>query len=561
MKRLIHKLFPLLTMIIVVSVCMAVPVSANTDSEERSTWEEVEEYCREYIGGFVAPTCADYVSMIMRDCAYYPGEFTQHPRAKMMRQMLKDNNYNLVASNITYRMSVGIDKKTAIKLGDWVAENAKPGDILIWVRNTSRDVENTGCSHVSIYCGVKDNMKSYDGKTSWPAHYSDYGEGGVVTCQALWEYINKGTTSGRGYGIYIYRRPGDAINRRKYGTWQETDNGYEFYDTTGTKKVSEFAEISGRTYYFDENGIMATGLQYIGEKLYYFEEDGSMFVGWKECGTNWYLFGNSGAARTGWIKIKNDDFYIDDTFRMRTGILILDDKYFYLDSTGRLKKTWVKYAGQWLYLDGSGNVLRTIRRDGGSFVCTDSEDKPLPGWQKVGGDLFCFDAEGRSLSGWQTIDKKMYYFGDDQAMMSGLVRIDGKIYYLGDKGAAVTGWKKIGDAWYCFGDDGAAACSEWITNKGNTYYFDSYGKMVSGLRRIGLKYYYFDGKGIEVKGWKTVDGSVFYFDEDGGAATGWKKIRNKWYYFNTSGIMLSSTSAVIDGRTYDFDGSGVCSNR
>ena len=561
MQKNIRRLLILMMVIIVIASCSVIPVSANTDSEERATWEEVEEYCRSYIGGFVAPTCADYVSMIMRDCAYYPGEFKQHPRAKMMRQMLKDNNYNLVASNITYRMSVGIDKKTAIKLGDWVAENAKPGDILIWVRNTSRDVENTGCSHVSIYCGVKDNMKSYDGKTSWPAHYSDYGEGGVVTCQALWEYINKGTTSGRGYGIYIYRRPGDAVKRKAYGTWQETDNGFVFFDTSGVQKVSEFADINGKTYYFDENGIMATGHTYINDKLYYFDENGAMFVGWKEYGPNWYLFGNSGAARTGWIRIKKDYFYIDSNYRMRTGLLILDDKYYYLDDTGRLKKGWVMYAGSWCYLDDSGVVLKTVSKEGGRYYFRDSEGKALSGWQKIGGSQLYFDDNGVNVTGWQTIAKKKYYFGSDGAMVSGLVRIDGGLYFLADKGAVDTGWKKIGDSWYHFDEDGAATCSSWLKHKGNNYYFDSYGKMLKGLQRIDLKYYYFDDKGISYKGWKTISGSKFFFEDDGSAAIGWKKIKNKWYYFNTSGIMLSSVTAVIDGKPYDFDASGVCQDR
>ena len=561
MKRTLTKIISLLTIVIVLSSCVVFPVSANTDSEERSTWEEVEEYCRSYIGGFVAPTCADYVSMIMRDCAYYPGDFQQHPRAKMMRQMLNDNGYNLIASNTTYRMSVGIDKKTAIKLGQWVADNAKPGDILIWVRNTSRDVENTGCSHVSIYCGVKDNMKSYDGQTSWPAHYSDYGEGGVVTCQALWDYINKGTTSGRGYGIYIYRRPGDPLSRKKYGTWKETEDGYVFHDTSGVQKISEFAEIGGKTYYFDENGIMATGLRYIEDKMYFFEEDGSMFVGWKEYGTTWYLFGNSGAARKGWINIKGEYFYIDSNFKMRTGLLILDGKYYWLDSTGRLKKSWVLYAGQWLCLDTAGNITRTITKDGSGYVCTDSEGNPVSGWQKTSGGQFYFDSEGRSVSGWQTIDKKKYYFSEGYTMVSGLKRIDGDLYYLGDKGAAVTGWKQIGDNWYCFGDDGVAVLSSWHVYKGGTYYFDSFGRMSKGLRRIDLKYYYFNDKGIMVTGWKTIGDKVFYFEEDGSAAIGWKQIKKKWYYFNTSGIMLSSTAQVIDGRSYIFDESGVCIDR
>ena len=42
--------------------------------------------------------------------------------------------------------------------------------------------------------------------------------------------------------------------------------------------------------------------------------------------------------------------------------------------------------------------------------------------------------------------------------------------------------------------------------------------------------------------------------------TGWLKDSGKWYYLDSSGAMLANTSRIIGGKTYYFNGSGVCTN-
>ena len=41
--------------------------------------------------------------------------------------------------------------------------------------------------------------------------------------------------------------------------------------------------------------------------------------------------------------------------------------------------------------------------------------------------------------------------------------------------------------------------------------------------------------------------------------TGWLKDDGKWYYFEDSGAMVTG-SRTINGKTYNFNSSGVCLN-
>ncbi|SCW53398.1 Putative cell wall binding repeat-containing protein [Ruminococcaceae bacterium YRB3002] len=412
-----------------------VNVSANTDSTEYGTWSEVEEYCKTYLGKFREPTCADYVTRILRDCSYYPGTFEQHPRAVESRRQLDENHYNIVASNTIYRKSIGIDKATAVELGNWIGEHAKPGDILVWVRNTTPNHETTGCSHVSIYAGVKKDMRSYDGSTTWPAHYSDLGEGGVVVCQALWDYINKGPTSGRGYGIYIYRRPGDPIEPENSGTWEYDDNGRIFFDNEDNQVISRWKVIDGAMYYFDNTGHCATGLRTIDGKQYFFNSAGEMYVGWRYMNGKWYLFGNSGASMKGWVRTKNTWYYINDDGTMKTGLLEDDGKFYYFNHDGDMAEGWVNINGTWYFFGIDGAMKLKLDNSGIIRKLVDLKGNPVSGWQYIGGYHYYFDENGEARTGLCDIDDKLYYFSRAGMMMrSTKVTVDGVTYDINEVG-------------------------------------------------------------------------------------------------------------------------------
>ncbi len=167
-----------------------------------------------------------------------------------------------------------------------------------------------------------------------------------------------------------------------------------------------------------------------------------------------------------------------------------------------------------IYMQGN-NVLVLDARVQGSKLKTVKIDKSLTAVVKSAKNL-----------GWYNISGNKYYveaYGDGKLN----VRL-------------ATGWRKIGTA---------------------SYYFAGNGVMQTGWVRTGGKYYYMNKAGKMLTGRQTVDKAVFYFDAKGAMVTGWKKISGKWYYLNLDGTMAINTKKTINGKTYNFNKTGVCTNR
>ena len=81
------------------------------------------------------------------------------------------------------------------------------------------------------------------------------------------------------------------------------------------------------------------------------------------------------------------------------------------------------------------------------------------------------------------------------------------------------------------------------------YYFGDGGWMKKGWQQIGGYWYYMNTAGQMQKGWISLDGYWYYLKPDG--FSGWS---------GPTGSMLANTNAYIDGKTYNFDASGHCTN-
>ena len=377
--------------VLVSSTIFSGRVYANTDSPKRSTWTDTEKYCKSLIGKMAAPTCADFVSTVMRDCSYYPGSFKVTASSSNLRAQLVANGYSLVGKNNTYRKYKGIDSYSAIKLGDWVAGKAKPGDILIWVKNTTVNYDTTAAEHVSIYAGTKTGLTSHGGKTTWPAHYSDPGAGKTVKLQAIWAYANTGTGSGRGYGVYIYRKPAESAVKDP-GRWEQDENGYKYFDKDGVQIIDSWRMICDKWYYLGEDGYMLTGLKAIGGKYYYFADSGEMATGWIKIDERWMYFSANGDAVSGWINDGGKWYYLGEEYVMMTGFVTLESGTYYMNSSGAM----------------------------------------VTGWRYIDDKWYFFAKSGEMVTGWKKISKEWYYFDTSGVMLCNTV-VDG--YELGDSGA------------------------------------------------------------------------------------------------------------------------------
>ena len=121
-----------------------------------------------------------------------------------------------------------------------------------------------------------------------------------------------------------------------------------------------------------------------------------------------------------------------------------------------------------------------------------------------------------TAQGWAQSDAGQYLYYKDGKVLTGTQTIDGTKYFFNTDGTLKTGWVKDGDNWRFYSGN-VMPVSFWdigANGSNKTYYFDTYGNMVSGK-------------------WLQIDG--------------------KWYYFYADGSLARSTT--VDG--YEVDENGV----
>ena len=280
--------------------------------------------------------------------------------------------------------------------------------------------------------------------------------------------------------------------------WKKIDGNWYFFQDSGLAVIDKWAYVDGKLYHFDSKGVMESN-KWIscGEhKVYGDDEDYH-----KEYDNllDWRYVGADGAAYTGWKKIGGKWYFFDD------------GRYDYGNESAK------KYALMWY----------------GFFSDTD-------------GSMYSFDSKGqmRSDCWYQGVYKDWFYFGSD--------------------GRAYDGWHKINGNWYFFTSDEWSSHFMWrgvYDNQGNggdIYVLDDNGIMQTGW--YGVKIYYDD----EETGEPVWTGTCrWYYAKSNGLCCQceWLNYKGKWYYFDNWGVMVSRvTGYYIDGKTYDFDSEGICTN-
>ena len=221
--------------------------------------------------------------------------------------------------------------------------------------------------------------------------------------------------------------------------------GWYFTEDGGSKQCG-WQKIDGKWHYFDQanQGIMVYGCEKeISGKTYFFDEDGVMKVGWIQCSEGWYYAEGGGVKQTGWQYIGNDWYYFDEANEMYPGVMICNcekeilGKRYFFGITGAMEKGWIQRAEGWYYAEGGG-VKQT-------------------GWQYIGSNWYYFDENNESYPGLmvfdceKTIYGKTYYFTVSGAMRVGWYWENGGwSYYDDNSGQKISGWKNVSGYWYYF---------------------------------------------------------------------------------------------------------------
>ena len=257
------------------------------------------------------------------------------------------------------------------------------------------------------------------------------------------------------------------------------ENGRTYYKK-GDIKETAWRVIDGKTYYFDYNGEMVVGWQYIPmpekgstigpypngirleympmSKWYYFNQDGVLqeFVGWKalEIKTKDSVGKEYGEKREDKEEKRYyTNYYFDQDHSLKTGWLYDQSNWYYLAKTGSSGKDylggerragWINDNSTWYYLDTTTAAMQT-------------------GWQYLGNKWYYLRSSGAMATGWY-LDGSTWYYLDAQNgdMKTGWIYVDNTWYYLRSSGAMTTGWFQVNGKWYYAYSSGALAVNTTV---------------------------------------------------------------------------------------------------
>ena len=300
------------------------------------------------------------------------------------------------------------------------------------------------------------------------------------------------------------------------GEWYYYQNGKpytgwvgDYYVQDGQMCHNDIVSWQNKRYYLGKDGVYMRNAWYEGYlgSMYYAKADGTLAQSeWLEIAGKLYCFDERGCA----IRYEND--YVTT----ENGVYETDGAYLSADG---YPQGWSLINGTYYYKEGENFVFNQAKKINGDWYLFDvhgrmvtgfsSSDFDIRGWKHYTYDEgnFYYGADGRRCSyvGWQVIDGNWYYFDTASKVASGWQIINGVRYYFNtgygtDKHAMVTGYRVINETLYYFDANGACqgACGPrngWY-QAGENWYYMRKGHVVTGSIIINGIKYDFDDYGV-----------------------------------------------------------------
>ena len=225
----------------------------------------------------------------------------------------------------------------------------------------------------------------------------------------------------------VHTEATDVARAATTGTWHKNSKGWWYGYPDGSYEHSGWKKISGKWYYFDKSGYMASNEWRDG---YWINKNG----------TQTYKY------RASWSRTERKFLNKHEEDR--------NTHWSYGDTSGwEAKDSWYKIDGKWYYFYSS---------------CT------VKGRFGYGDMRYIFDDSGALKTGWLKEDGKWYYSG---APALDWKKISGKWYFFDYDGAIITEPILRYGTWYLFDEDGAWSVPATSLSKakvGGQVYFGRY---------------------------------------------------------------------------------------
>lgn len=176
------------------------------------------------------------------------------------------------------------------------------------------------------------------------------------------------------------------------------------------------------------------------------------------------------------------------------------------------------------------------------------------GWvQNSSGNWEYYDHAGYPLTYTWLKDKGEWYFFDENGeMLSNSFGHYGNYYFYSNGAMASNRWIEVDNMWYYALSSGQLVISDWHKVGNKWYYFDYDGEMQTS--RI-IDNYYVDASGAMISNkWEKYGDGWVYATNNGQLLTNtWKKSGNDWYYFDYWGSTYQDRVVLINNVLYAFD--------
>ena len=356
----------------------------------------------------------------------------------------------------------------------------------------------------------------------------------------------------------------DKDGKLQTSKWLLLDNHWYYVDARGYRMESELAIINGKTYYFDDKGIMQTGSRVVNGVSLYFDSTGALSVelrplSWNKIGNKWYYLDENKNMTIGFKEIDGKMYYFNESGEMGTNWQYTLQKWYYFSASGEMKRGWLKDAGKWYYLDPkTGEMATGLKKIDGKQYRFNDGGIMATSWEPIDGKWYYYTSDGELKKGWLKFNNQWFYLDPkDGEMAIGTKEIDGQKYSFKDSGAMATGWKQTDGKWYYYAASGEMKRG-WLKDAGKWYYLDPKdGVMVTGVKEIDGQKYSFKDSGAMETGWKQTEGKWYYYAVSGEMKKGWIKDAGKWYYLDYKDGAMVTGRQEVDGVKYSFNQYGA----
>lgn len=338
--------------------------------------------------------------------------------------------------------------------------------------------------------------------------------------------IHTAMASARGWaeedGSFVYY---DEDGYKETNTWKKKDSDWYYLDDSGSPAVSQRVD----DFYVNEDGRMVKNQWVSAEDNEEYDSPDFPAYG------SWNYYGKDGKlVASKWMTIQGNSYYFDDDGIMQTGLLELDGETYYLgdENDGARKTGWILLEDMthdtddediWCYFDDNGKMVmnQMDRKIGGDYY-TFIDGKMQTGWVNVAEAGFITSASAATASeaSAPSLNDFRYYDGENGGRRaSGWYTIEG-VPGISEEGETFTFYFRSGEAYHAEND------LELFTVNSNRYCFNEKGEMQTGLQTLYAEngeqtVYYFNKEGVMQTGKQTI------YDED--------LEENQTWFFHTKG--------------------------